>query len=177
MTAEQDRIATSETAAEGAPFQVHAEALRRFFRRRIDHASVEDCVQDVFVRIEARRGVAPIENPEAYLFAVARSVLILHGRAIAAGRKKHDQLSDLDGEQVLADAAPDAERRLIAKDELGRVLDAIEQLPDKTRHVFTMHRFEDRTYAQIASDLSMSVSAVEKHIMEALRRLLLARRS
>ncbi|WP_150295156.1 sigma-70 family RNA polymerase sigma factor [Sphingobium estronivorans] len=143
-------------------------ALRRFFQRRVPREHVEDLVQDVFVNLQARRAASPIENNEAYLFTVARHVLARHwkhgGRTAADGPME-------DAEHV-CDAAPLPDRRLLDKEALSQVLQAIETMPLRTRDIFLMHRFEDMTYSAIARQIGVSTSAVEKHIAAALRILI-----
>lgn len=45
---------------------------------------------------------------------------------------------------------------------------AIAALPEKTKEVFTKSRFEEKTYAQIAEELGISVNTVKYHIGNAL---------
>jgi len=45
-------------------------------------------------------------------------------------------------------------------------------LPVRTRQAFRLHKLEDLTHAEVAQRMGISKSAVEKHIMRALRRLL-----
>jgi RNA polymerase sigma factor (sigma-70 family) len=63
------------------------------------------------------------------------------------------------------------ERVLLDREALETVVDAIAALPPRTREVFVLHRFEEMTCNGIAEQLGISVSAVEKHIMKALREL------
>jgi len=53
-------------------------------------------------------------------------------------------------------------------------LRAIEALPEKIRRAFVLSRFEEKTYSEIATVLSVSVSSVEKYIIEALKSLRMA---
>jgi RNA polymerase sigma-70 factor (ECF subfamily) len=53
----------------------------------------------------------------------------------------------------------------------GRILDTIDTLPEQCRKVFTMSRFEQLKYADIAKKLEISVKTVESHISKALRML------
>lgn len=46
---------------------------------------------------------------------------------------------------------------------------ALEQLPPKCKVVFSLSRFEEMSYAEIAQHLSVSIKAVEKHMGKALR--------
>ena len=48
---------------------------------------------------------------------------------------------------------------------------ALHELPERTRVVFALHRFEEMSYAQIARRLQVSVSAIEKHMIKALAHL------
>jgi RNA polymerase sigma-70 factor (ECF subfamily) len=55
------------------------------------------------------------------------------------------------------------------REALDVIVAAISDLPTRTRDVFVLHRFEEMTCNTIAAEFGMSVSAVEKHIMKALR--------
>lgn len=52
--------------------------------------------------------------------------------------------------------------------EIRRAEKAIARLPDITREVFLLHRFEDMRYEQIAGRLDIDVREVEAHIAAAL---------
>lgn len=58
---------------------------------------------------------------------------------------------------------------------MARAEEAVAGLPELTREVFYMHRFEDLTYERIARRLDIEVKEVERHIaatLIALRRAL-----
>lgn len=54
---------------------------------------------------------------------------------------------------------------------MARALAALNELPERTRRVFVLVRFEEMSYKLVAQRLGVSVSAVEKHVMKALRHL------
>lgn len=140
-------------------------ALRAFFAKRVAPHEVDDMVQDVAVRMQ-QRPETEIGNVEGYLFQVARSVLTDHarrGRVRSAGR--HVSIEDYHHPAELRSPARIAEGR----EELALVLAAIRRLPDRARQVFVLHRFEEMSYQAIAREMGISVSAVEKHIMKAIR--------
>jgi RNA polymerase sigma-70 factor (ECF subfamily) len=58
--------------------------------------------------------------------------------------------------------------RLVAERQLELVQGALAALPEKTRYVFLLHRFEGHTYATIAARLGLSAKAVEYHMSRAL---------
>ena len=142
--------------------------LRRYFSKRVPAAEVDDLVQEVFVRIQKHEGGAPIQHLDRYLFTVAASVLsdCLRRRA---GRHEgaHHTLEEF--HHPVEELTP--ERVLLDREALQVIVSAIDSLPARTKDVFVLHRFEEMTCSAIAAQLGMSVSAVEKHIMKALRAL------
>ena len=63
------------------------------------------------------------------------------------------------------------ERVLLGRERLAKATQIMRGMPPRTREVFLLHRFEEMTYPAIARSLGISVSAVEKHIMIALKLL------
>ncbi len=47
--------------------------------------------------------------------------------------------------------------------------DALATMPDKTRRIFIMSRYENKTYSEIAAICSLSVKSVEVHISKGLK--------
>jgi RNA polymerase sigma factor (sigma-70 family) len=142
-------------------------ALLAYFRKRAHPADVEDLVQEVFLSVHARQAEAPIENMEGYLFAVALSALVRKGRrdrAALLGRT-----GEPDSTQGPEPISP--ERALLGKERLADAVRIMEAMPLRTQQIFLLHRFDEMTYPAIAAALGISVSAVEKHIMTALRLL------
>jgi len=129
------RQAAERSVAEALPG--YLPALRRYFRRRAPGAEVEDLVQDVCLSVQARRAQGEIENLEAYLFTVARHVLSQHARK--AARRVNVQ-PDLELE-AFRDPEPEADRRLLDREALRRVLQTLEEMSERTRAIFVMHRF------------------------------------
>ena len=58
-------------------------------------------------------------------------------------------------------------------EELNR---ALMELPERTRAIFLLHRFEGHKYSEMARQFGVSTSSVEKHMMEAIRHLKARRR-
>lgn len=142
--------------------------LRSFFRKRAysDQES-EDLVQEVFCRLAARDRSAPIEQPEAYIFQMAANLLRDRARRAATRAAMGRELAADGGS--FEEISP--ERVLQGRQQVQALQTALGELPEKTRIVFLLHRFEDYKYAEIAQHLGLSVSSVEKHIMAAMRHL------
>ncbi|MCI4592146.1 RNA polymerase sigma factor [Sphingobium sp. BYY-5] len=140
-------------------------ALRRYFSRRVSNgAMVDDLVQDVMLRMHARDAKDSIDNLEGYIFRTATSVLRDQARRDKARHAaSHGELTEKDhpAEECTAD------RVLEGKEELARLVHALEDLPERTRDIFLMRRYEGWAYGEIAEKVGISVSAIEKHVAKA----------
>ncbi len=72
-----------------------------------------------------------------------------------------------DGDDI--DDAPSAEAVVAGRQRLQTLMTALDQLPEKTRTIFRLHKFEGLSYAEVAEKQGISRSSVEKHMMDALR--------
>lgn len=150
-----------------------AEPVRRwltgFFRRRVrEDSEVEDLVQDVFARIAARDSEEAIGNLGAYVLRTATSVLA--DRARRRATRQADLHVEIDPDRH-GDVEIDPERVLSGKEELNAATAALLSLPERTRTVFVLRRLEGFRHGDIARHLGISVSAVEKHMVRAIRHL------
>jgi RNA polymerase sigma factor (sigma-70 family) len=57
---------------------------------------------------------------------------------------------------------------LIARESVEQVAKALDELPERVRVAFALHRFEGLKHPAIAERLGVSVSAVEKYVIKAL---------
>ncbi len=144
-------------------------ALVRYFRKRAHSADVEDLVQDVLLSVQSRQHQTPIENIEGYLFAVAVRALVRKKQRDAGRWFAQAEEEAEGGDDLSEEFSP--ERVLLGKERLEIAVAVMRGLPPRTQEVFMLHRFEEMTYGAIAGALGISVSAVEKHIMIALKRL------
>ena len=80
-----------------------------------------------------------------------------------------DSLGEIGNEQ--ADSRTEA--AISARDELRQVQRAIETMPPQCRRVFLLRRVHEHSIAEIAAEMDLSVSTVEKHLGKAI--LLLGR--
>lgn len=121
------------------------------------------------LRMQVRRSDASIENLQGYLFKVAAAVLVDHGRR-GLVRHRDSQVEFTELHHPVEGLTP--ERVFEGKEKIARLVAGLESLGERTRTVFVLNRFEGMSYAEVAATLGISVSAVEKHIMKALRHLI-----
>jgi RNA polymerase sigma-70 factor (ECF subfamily) len=67
---------------------------------------------------------------------------------------------------------PSAEATVAARQRLAQLTEALKELSPQTQRVFRMHKFEGLSHPEVAAALGISRSAVEKHMMAALKHLL-----
>jgi RNA polymerase sigma-70 factor (ECF subfamily) len=146
------------------------QAVNRYFVRRVrDRSEAEDLTQEVFARLLRRDGPVPIENAEGYLFRVAANLLTERARQGARRRTLDEDAHREDWVEGGEEFSP--ERILLGKEAYTQVVEALLELPERTRMIFILNRYEDMSGTEIAKRLGLSVSAVEKQMMRALAHL------
>lgn len=142
--------------------------LLAFFQRRsVGVEDAEDLTQEVFMRLSQRFARLHWGNPDGLVFTVAANALVDHERHQRARRRgRHVEV-----DPALPADEPTAEAALAGRERLARLVAALDDLHPNARAIFVLCRFENLTQAEAAARLNLSVSAVEKHMMNALARL------
>jgi RNA polymerase sigma factor (sigma-70 family) len=154
-----------------AVFMAQRSALTRFLRARGAGTDAEDLVQELWVKIASFKP-GPVAEPVAYLYRMADNLMLDRRRSDQRRGRRNEQWSDVnDG---LADIAvqPSAERVLIARDTLRAVETVLADLGERTNMVFRRFRIDGVSQRDIATELGVSLSSVEKHLQKAYRALL-----
>ncbi|MGA0599221.1 RNA polymerase sigma factor [Caulobacter sp. KR2-114] len=130
--------------------------------------------QETFVRLVASIEREQPEDPEAFVFKVATNLLRDRGRkAVARGgvalRDVDQNLVSEVTREFLEDRNP--ERVLLARTEVADVMKVLDELGEKVRDVYLLHRLEGLKHKEIALLYGVSVSAVEKYVMKAILHL------
>lgn len=142
----------------------YAVLCKSLYRTLRDTSLAEDIVQEVFLKVwEMRDTIKMDEAMQSYLY---RSC---YNTALNFLKKQKKEVDD----DVLLTLAGDssAEKNLNIRETENEITAAIEALPPKTKLVFSMSRFEELSYKEIAERLDISVKSVEKHMGIALQRL------
>ncbi len=152
--------------------EMRPELSRFMLSRQCDPAEVEDLLQDLYVKLASVR-TGPVSNPRAYLYQMANNLLHDHRR----GRRRQQERDDRWTRQMQSydlekDAGPTPEEKAITRDELNRVNEVIASMPDKTAQILKLYRLDGISQKSIANRLDLSLSAVEKHLQRAYRKLI-----
>ncbi|MGR7996672.1 MULTISPECIES: RNA polymerase sigma factor [unclassified Xanthobacter] len=150
-------------------FLLYGPELRGYLKQKMGSAhAAADIAQDTFVRIAEIPASRAPRDLRAYLFQVARNLLIDHVRQ--ENRRQTFPTPSEDFARI-ADEAPSAEEMLLARERIAHLRDALAELSPRTRDIFSLNRIEGLSYAQVASRLGISESSVQKHLALALRHL------
>lgn len=140
--------------------------LRRFFQRRFrDREEAADATQETFLRLMSAPAPSAIENPQAYLFQIARHVAYGTTLRRNADSALFDRAAEIDG---VAEDAPGAERTVDARQRLAIFAREIGRLPPRCQQVFVLSRVHGLSNGAIAARLGVSRNMVEKHVIKAL---------
>lgn len=139
---------------------------RLLLRKGRSREEAEDLIQEAFLRMQAycERG-GKVREPEGFL---VRTVMRL---AINAKRDEHSDLyahQNAEDLAAVADTRPLPDEVLAADQCLNRMRDALDAVSRRTRDIFFMHRLDGLSHAQIAQQMNLSISSVEKHIARAM---------
>jgi RNA polymerase sigma factor (sigma-70 family) len=143
----------------------YRQPLTAYFRRRVrSDNEAEDLTQEVFLRLIRRMDLDTIENPEAFVFRTAVNLLRDRSRR---GKTQRSHLTEISYQQGdVEELSP--ERVFDSRQSLQQVIDVLEELDERSRDAFILHRLEGMKHAEIAELYGVSVSSVEKYIIKAL---------
>ncbi|MFT4003848.1 MAG: RNA polymerase sigma factor, partial [Rhizobium sp.] len=142
----------------------YADLLRHLSRNLGKDVDADDVMQDTFLRLQRMPIETDVANPKTYLFRVVDNLALDHIRGQrAAGRHfASDEIFDS------VDGSPSPEHVVDYRQRLARLEQAVAELPSRQRQVFLMHKFDGMSHAEIARELGITKSAVEKLVMKAL---------
>lgn len=148
----------------------HEPALRSWLHGHAPATmEVDDIVQEAYAVLAGLGEVAHVLNPRAYLFTVARSVMLQQLRR--ARIVPIVAVAEVERLGILIDEIT-PEARAVTGEELRRTGALIASLPDKCRQAFVLRRVEGLPQREIAKRMGISENTVEKHIGKALRLLM-----
>ncbi|MBL4802782.1 MAG: sigma-70 family RNA polymerase sigma factor [Emcibacter sp.] len=154
-------------------YQENHEGFLRFLMQKTQNKDdAHDVLQEAFQKLMSREELAQMENPRAYLYRTATNIIIDRQRK-GQHHTRYIQEVTIDAATMTANATSTIppERQVAARQELDLIYQALNQLPEKCRRAFLMHREQHMKYSEIAAVLELSVSMVEKYMIQALKHL------
>ncbi len=155
-------------------FKAYFPRLMAFAGKFIEDRSVaEDIIQDIFLKVWLNRKTIEEETFQSYLFTLVRNACINHITHKQIADKYNTDIQDLAKEEGLyyADFFSDPFHQTVFNEVQREIETVIQGLPEQTRKIFRLSRFEGMKNSEIAAMLNISVRTVEKHNTKALQKL------
>lgn len=163
-----ERVAKNDQAAFSALYDLFAAELIKHILSKIgDKEVAEDILHDLFLSLWKNRArINQIQSLPAYLYSSCRYLILNYFRQqIQKGIK-----TDIENLDLLDNTIP-IEERMHYRYVIDIVDNEIENLPEKCRQIFKLSRKDYLSNKEIAQQLNIAESTVEKHINKAISRL------
>lgn len=164
-------LSSADRAYIEALFLEYRTSIRNYVARMLPGGQQEADVvlQETYVKILGLRDLQPLrESPRAYLYTVATN-LVRDGLRRHIRRKTDHHECFEDANHTSPDPSPQGSAEW--QQSLQQLKQSLLRLKPVTRKVFLLSRFEEMTYPEIASALSISTRSVERHMSAALKHL------
>jgi len=123
-----------------------------------DAALAEDIVSETFVRVWSSPEPVRLATVKAYLLTIARNLWLMEQRR---GRRRQGL------EETIPDSGQSVSRRAEVRDELAKVLRALQDFPEVDRAALLMRAQEELSYEEIALALGLPVATVKVKVHRA----------
>jgi len=157
--------------------QEFRDLVRHIVRKLHNPREAEDVVQEAYIRmLTMPAGHAVLRNAKAFLFTVASNLAVDTVRREQRRKRIFPSVNETstayegDALEVICPRRS-TEEQVDASMRLSCVLEALDDLPANCRQAFTLHKLDDLSYAEVATQMGITVSMVEKHLSRALHHL------
>ena len=131
-----------------------------------DRARAEDVVQEAYLRFAEASARLLLEEPLGYLYRIVRNLALDGCRRQAHEGRYVSAEGDVDLSRAV-EVRPSPEIQAADRAELQAVMEALAELPERTRRALEMHRFGGCKLREIAEELHISVTLAHSLVAEA----------
>lgn len=147
-------------------FIAHRRELLAWLNQRVRNVHLaQDMLQELFLRFIETTAAVPVQDARAYLFQMARNMLIDMSRQQDARKTSAVAPEEL---IHIQDTAPGPDQSAAGRQRLLQLAQALQELPSLTQDIFMRVRVQEQSYQQVADALDISTSSVQKHLARAL---------
>ncbi len=143
-------------------FLENTDFLKNFLKRFLTRAEdIEDLAQEAYLRAYRAEQERGVDQPKAYLFRVAKHL------ALNELNRKSAQMTDYIEDRLAAiplDGKDNLEDEVEAEQTVSVYYEAVAALPKRCRRVFLLRKVNGMRQQEIADQLGITLSAVEKHL-------------
>lgn len=147
-------------------FMACRSALERVVGRIVKRHDIEDILQDAYIRSFEAEKRYTIRNPRAFLLRTATNLALNH--ASRSGYRTTGDIEDLAASGVYATSKESVETAVEANDRFQEFCRVVGGLPEQCRRAFILKKVYGLSQKEIAAELGVTESTVEKHIARGL---------
>lgn len=153
-------------------YRTRYQQLLRIARARTgNHADAADLVHDAFLRTKRAYSDKGVDDLWPLLLTTLKNLTSNHLKSADAKRQRRSvDLWDID-ETLACARGVTPEKQTIDSQLLGLVSETIEGMTPRRQKALRMHRYEGRTYDDIARELSVSKTTVKDDVAKAVAEL------
>lgn len=155
-------------------FKAYYPRLVHFAIRYVnDSHQAEDIVQDAFASLWETRERIKGSNIVPYIFVFVRNACLNQLKhQVVRQQFEAEILKELEVTETLyrLDMAHQSELPLLCEEIQQQIDKVLSELPERTRQIFVLSRFEGLKNREIAEKLHISHTAVERHLSKAIQR-------
>jgi RNA polymerase sigma factor (sigma-70 family) len=149
--------------------QSHESALRSYLRGSFPSVrDVDDVVQESFFRVWRSRATQPIRSAKAFLFKVARHLMLDQVRRDRTS-PINAAVRDLAALPVIEDR-PDVPEIASMNEKVQLLAEAVALLPSRCREVVVLRKLKELSQKEVAFRLGISEKTVEVQVARGVRR-------
>ncbi len=149
-------------------FMAARKLMHRVTSRIVPPREVEDIVQETYVRICQVEKKENIKQPRSFLLRTAKNLAFDHIKR--AETRLVDSVDNMAEFELFVSADDDVFEQVATDKEFGQYCQAIRELPIQCRKVFVLKKVYGYSQKEIAQQLEISESTVEKHIALGVKR-------
>lgn len=142
--------------------------LKKFLARLLPNPQdIEDVAQETFLKAFNAGKNRAIRSPKAFLFRIAKNIALAK-----LTKKAHlitDYIEDLGAPEILCEGVS-VEDKVASHERFAIFCQAAAALPPQCRRAFLMRKVYGFSHKEISERLGISISTVEKHLANGLKR-------
>lgn len=145
-------------------YSSHHGWLHGWLRKKLGCAhQAADLAHDTYVRVISSGRLPPQDQSRAFLTQVAKNLVVDMYR-----RRKLEQAYEQTLAALPEPVSPSAEERALLLETLFEIDAMLDSMPAKVREAFLMSQLDGMSYAEIAAQLGVTISSVQKYMSRAL---------
>lgn len=152
-----------------ALYDQYSDSIFRFILFKVSNKETAwDLTQDCFLKTwqHSMSDKKAITNTRAFLYTVARNLVIDHWRA----KEKHATV-DIDAALHIIDDGNDVHREAVLRDEARYLFQLLENLSEESREILTLRYTDGLSFEEIAAITGKNNIAIRVHTHRAIKKL------